>query len=364
MDFTRSVGGLLAVNWSSTPAPPQFPILCSSPSSCPNSLAGSFFMFTWGSRAPVLQEPLLAGSTWSSVGGANDDVASDNRYVGTDRVVVPAFPKGVPAAKVESSVTQGGALGDPYGSGVRTVWWVRGVGPVKIDFRHTGGEVQGAQLLRTNLTPGPLPPDANYFPLKLGQHLKFRWRNSKHMRKWSTQQFTVSQIVNNTARVDVKSLSGPIRLVGSYELSTRLTGAISVAAATKAVSGATFPALGPRSAPKSGRRHFFTPFDLMLFGFNPILPGYPAPGQSWKSVAGSSDFKTFGVTGQSKILGFASVKTKAGKFRALTVKTTLKQSGFAFGSGSRTSYFAPGKGLVKLVFHHRDGSVSTVERLK
>ena len=29
-----------------------------------------------------------------------------------------------------------------------------------------------------------------------------------------------------------------------------------------------------------------------------------------------------------------------------------------------TSWFAPGKGLVKLVFHHGDGSVSTVVLLK
>jgi hypothetical protein len=360
MDFSRSVGGLLAVNWSSTPAPPQFPILCASPSSCPNSLAGAFFMFVWGSRAPVLQEPLLAGSKWSSLGGANDDVSSENRYLGTQQIVVPAFPRGVPAAKVESAITQGGALGDPYGSGVRTVWWVRGVGPVKIDFRHTSGEVEGAQLLQTNLTPRPLPPDANYLPLKQGAHLTFRWRNSKHMKAWSTQRFTVSQVVNNTARVDEKSVSGPIRLVGSYEFSTRLTGVTEVAAATKAITKAKFPALGPRGHP----RHFFTPFDLMAFGFNPVLPAYPAPGQAWSSVAGSSDFKTFGATGHSKILGMRRVKTKAGKFDALAVKTTLKQRGFRFGSGTRTSYFAAGKGLVKLVFRHRDGSVSTVERVK
>ena len=30
----------------------------------------------------------------------------------------------------------------------------------------------------------------------------------------------------------------------------------------------------------------------------------------------------------------------------------------------RTMWFAPGKGLVKLVFRHADHSVSTVERLK
>jgi hypothetical protein len=44
------------------------------------------------------------------------------------------------------------------------------------------------------------------------------------------------------------------------------------------------------------------------------------------------------------------------------VRSNLRQRGFPFGSGTRTSWFAPGEGLVKLVFRHRDGSVSTVQR--
>ena len=46
------------------------------------------------------------------------------------------------------------------------------------------------------------------------------------------------------------------------------------------------------------------------------------------------------------------------------VRTALKQPGFPWGSGVRTSWFAPGKGLVKLVFEHGDGSVSQVVRLR
>ena len=46
------------------------------------------------------------------------------------------------------------------------------------------------------------------------------------------------------------------------------------------------------------------------------------------------------------------------------VRSVLKQAGYPFGSGTRTSYFADGKGLVKLVFKHGDGSTSTVELLK
>jgi hypothetical protein len=56
--------------------------------------------------------------------------------------------------------------------------------------------------------------------------------------------------------------------------------------------------------------------------------------------------------------------TRAGRFETTVVRSTLTQAGFRFGSGVRTSYFAGGRGLVKLVFHHRDGSVSTVERVK
>ena len=60
-----------------------------------------------------------------------------------------------------------------------------------------------------------------------------------------------------------------------------------------------------------------------------------------------------------------SVRVAAGRYKGVVpVRSTLSQSGFPFGSGTRTSYFAPGKGLVKLVFKHKDGSVSTVERVK
>jgi hypothetical protein len=54
----------------------------------------------------------------------------------------------------------------------------------------------------------------------------------------------------------------------------------------------------------------------------------------------------------------------AGTFHALAVVSTLTESKFPYGSGAREAWFAPGKGLVKLVWKHADGSVSTVELLK
>jgi hypothetical protein len=78
----------------------------------------------------------------------------------------------------------------------------------------------------------------------------------------------------------------------------------------------------------------------------------------------SRDFSVFGVTGTTTVVGLREVTVPAGTFLALVVQSKLEQAGFPFGSGTRTSYFAPDKGLVKLVFRHDDKSVSTVELLK
>ena len=98
----------------------------------------------------------------------------------------------------------------------------------------------------------------------------------------------------------------------------------------------------------------------MDFGFNPILPAYPAAGDTWAAATSGRDFEAYGVTGTTKVLGVQSVSVPAGTFKALAVQTKLTQAGFPFGSGTRTMWFAPGKGLVKILFRHGDGSVSQI----
>ncbi|MEA2495319.1 MAG: hypothetical protein QOJ29_3230 [Thermoleophilaceae bacterium] len=364
IDYKRTTSGLVVTNWSASAPPSQFPVLCANAAQCANSVASTHFMLIWGTRSPVLAEPLVEGTAWSTLGGANNEVSSLNRYIGIEKVKIPAFPEGVFAAKVQSTLTQAGALGDPYGSGVRTVWWVWGVGPVRITFRHQGGSVEESDLVTTNLVPRSAPSASNFLPMKAGTSQDFRWRNSSHMKHWSTERFTVAQVVNNTGRIDVKNVSGPIKISGSYVLSSRLDGLTGVSASTKAATKATFPNLGPRSKPKSQRRHFFTPFDLMTFGLNPILPAYPVKDQKWASNRTSPEFLAYAVTGHSQVIGFRRIKVPAGTYNALGVASTLSQKGFRFGSGRRETWFAPNKGLVKLVFHHRDGSVSTAERVR
>lgn len=366
IQFQETAAGLINTNWSSTPPPLELPVLCPT-LACNNSLASTWYYLIWGGRSPVLPEPLLRGAEWTSTGGAQGDVSSANRYAGREPVSVPAFPEPVPAAKVVSTVTQAGALGDPYGSGTRTVWWVYGVGPVKMTFQHAGGAgapVTTAVLESTNQMPLPQLDDANYFPLDKGRTFTYRWANSKHMPKPAVAQFTIDSAAQASARFVVKSLSGPLKVAGSYGFSTRVTGVTNLWGDTQATSRLKFPRLGPAALPPSKRRHFFTPFDLMTYGFNPVLPAYASVGATWGSSRDSQDWLNYGVSGSTTITGFQTVKVKAGSYRTLVVRSTLKQTGFPFGTGTRTSWFAPDVGLVKLVFRHGDRSVSTVELLR
>jgi hypothetical protein len=367
MAFQDTSSGLVNTDWQSTPPPSVFPILCAQVSRCGNSLAGTLYMLIWGSRAPVLAQPLLSTASWASRGGADGDVTSFSQYQGRELVSVPAFPEPVLAAKIRTDVTQAGALGDPYGSGVRTVWWVYGVGVVKIVFEHAGGStapISQSVLVSTNQELVMPPPDADYFPLSQGTKTRYRWSNSKHLKKPAVQEFTVAETANQSARIDVKHISGPIQVAGSYGFSLRTDGLSNIWGATQARSLARFPALGPRFLPARQRRHFFTPYDLMIFGLNPILTAYPQPGENWAARQPSRDFSVFGVTGTTTVVGTQRVRVPAGTFNALVVRSTLRQAGYPFGTGTRTSYFAAGKGLVKLVFRHGDKSTSTVELLK
>ena len=368
VSFQQTNHGIDNTDWNSTQPPASFPILCSSSGpSCGNSLASAYYNVIWGSRYPVLFEPLLQGTSWSTTGGAANDVSSANDYMGTQQITVPAFPQPVTAAVVRSQITQAGAIGDPYGSGVRTTWWVYGVGPVKVVFQHAGGtsaSVTTVELQSTNQAAAAPPVDTQYFPLQLGQSGAYRWTNPKYLKQPEVESYSVDQAANGTAIVKVSSVIGPLKVAGAYQFTIRSDGVTNVASAVKAASLAKFPPLGPSSLPAAKRRHFFTPFDLMTFGFNPVLPAYPAVGATWASDPNSRDFSVYGVTGSTRIVGVQKVTVPAGTFQALVVTSTLRQPGFPFGSGVRTCWFAPNKGLVKLVFHHGDGSVSTVQLVR
>jgi hypothetical protein len=358
MSFQETSAGLVNVDWNSCPPPSGMPILCPT-TSCPNSLAGAFYNVIWGTRAPVVSEPLLQGSSWNATGGAQNDVRSTSQDLGLQLVKVPAFPAGVLAAAVRTNIAQSGALGGSYGSGVRTTWWVRGVGPVRVSFQHAGGSsapVSSVYLLSTNQKPLPNRPDQDYFPLRAGLKGTYEWTNRKHLPRPEVARLSVDAVTNRTAQISVTSVSGPIRELAKYLFTTRLDGVINLWDSTTASTVTKLPRLGHG-------RHFFSVLDLMTFGFNPLLPAYASTGSTWSS-GNAHDLHAYGVTGSTKIIGVQAVHVRAGTFQALKVRSVLTQPGYRFGSGVRTMWFAPGRGLVKLVFEHRDGSRSTVQLIK
>lgn len=356
MCFKDQTVGLVNSNWTGSAPPPDEPSLCpDGGNQCGNSLGSTLFNVIWGARAPVISEPLVSGTSWNATGGYNGGVTSSSQYLGRQVVKVPAFPNGVTAAAIRSNIALAGTPGDDYGSGIRTTWWVAGVGPAKVVFDHVDGSITTANLMSTNLKPTAPPSDQDYFPLRQGLKGTYQWTNRKYLPQPEIETLSVIAAVNRTGQIQAKSVSGPIRTIGQYDFSSRMDGVRNTSGAESAATLVKFPKLGHG-------RHFFTPIDLMTYGFNPLFPAYPDAGSEWRS-GNARDFKVYGVTGTTTVIGLRTVRVPAGVFRALELRSTLTQRGYRFGSGVRTMWFAPGRGLVKLVFRHRDGSTSTVQLL-
>ena len=62
------------------------------------------------------------------------------------------------AAVVQLQIALAGTEGDDFGSGIRTTWWVDGVGPVKLIFDHVDGSVTSGYLASTDLSPQRCTP--------------------------------------------------------------------------------------------------------------------------------------------------------------------------------------------------------------
>ena len=356
MCFRDQSSGLQNTDWSASAPPINEPSLCADPSSCADSLGSTLFNVIWGSRNPVISEPLLQGTTWNATGGGNGNVTSSNQYLGLQTVKIPAFPKGVITAAVRSQIALAGTPGDDYGSGIRTTWWAAGVGPVKVVFDHVNGAVTTAVLDATDLKPTDPAPDGNYFPMTVGTSGTYRWTNNKHLKQPEVERVSVAAAANRSARFAVKSVSGPLRAAASYVFSIRLDGLLSTYGSSSAATLVKFPKIGHG-------RHFFNPLDFVVYGFGPVLPAYAVPGTTWHS-GNAYDLKVYGVTGTTRIVGVRTVKVPGGRFQALEVRSTLTQKGFRYGSGVRTMWFAPKRGLVKLTFAHRDGSTDTITLIK
>jgi hypothetical protein len=65
-----------------------------------------------------------------------------------------------------------------------------------------------------------------------------------------------------------------------------------------------------------------------------VITVAPARGDSWRSSREGRDWQTYGVTGVTTVIGSSRVRTPAGRFTAVELRSTLHQAGYPFGSGT------------------------------
>ena len=191
------------LNYQSMTPPLQFPPLCAAAAQCGNSLAGSYFLAIWGAArrrwssrsSPLDVRAARATRSWAPIATA-----------AAQRVAGPVHPAGIEAAKVESVVTQTGALGDPFGRACAP----SGGLTASVPCGSSSGTPVAARAWpssRARRRPGPAERPL-HVPLAQGVRATFRWRNDKHMRRWSVQRARVVRTLNNSSRVEVRDLSG------------------------------------------------------------------------------------------------------------------------------------------------------------
>ena len=197
MDFRHTDAGLVNLNYQSYASRRRSSRSCAPCGhDCANSVAGTLLPADLGhaladaGRAAGAGHPLELARRRQQRRRQRRAATS-----GARSVMVPRLPAAASTRRrCESEITQAGAIGDPFGSGVRTVWWVRGVGP----GQDRPSATRAARSSEAELRSTTLKPLAASLRRRTccrstaATRCVYRWRNSRHMKRWSRQRFDVS----------------------------------------------------------------------------------------------------------------------------------------------------------------------------
>ena len=154
--------------------------------SCGNALSSTLYNVIWGARQPVLAEPLLQG--------LDLDEHGRRRERRLEHVLVPRPREGRRAGIPERRRGGEGDVDDHPGRRARRPVRQRHAHDL-VGVRRRPGEDRvrphgrrsrtgdDAELQSTNQTPLPSPTDVDFFPLRKGKTLAFRWTNTKYLKK-------------------------------------------------------------------------------------------------------------------------------------------------------------------------------------
>ena len=167
----------------------------------------------------------------------------------------------------------------------------------------------------------------------------------KHFKEPEVQTFTIDQVANGSAQFDRDERVRADQGAGRVRVHAAARRPHEHLGDDEAQSLAKLPPLGPRSLPVEqapSLLHAVRPDGLR------IQSGPAGVSRRRNDLDARRERTRLRRSTASPATRACSAcrrcKVPAGKFKALAVQPMLKQPGFPFGSGTRTSWFAPGKG--------------------
>lgn len=190
--------------------------------------------------------------------------------------------------------------------------------------------------------PGPAGTSDNFLPLQLDQGWQYSWNNSRYAEEPITETVWADQRQGSAYTLRATNRFGD----GTFDLSTtsgyRWDGYVTM-----------------------GQMVFPLPLQMLFdFAFVPqqLLPAQWHVGDSW---TGSGYWAGTTYTGTTTVVSDTAAVVAAGTTYTGCLQLHTEVTGFvSFGVGTRDVWLAPGVGVVKLVYHHADGSVTTGELVR
>lgn len=182
----------------------------------------------------------------------------------------------------------------------------------------------------------------NYFPMDLNRTWRYRWWNDTYEPNDLLENITV------VSQTDQESM---FYIVSTHywshwaKFKYRMDGDGVYFNGGQGLGGSQFP------------EHFSYAFHFLEAGSNTLLKYPIIVGEQWTSTGGWDGVTT---TGTTTVIGYDLITVPAGTFYALHTQTQVTTDGHATRSGTKDMWFVNNVGMVKLVFAHDDGTITTV----
>lgn len=182
----------------------------------------------------------------------------------------------------------------------------------------------------------------DYFPIELQQTWRYRWWNSTYEKRDIIDHVTMLGISDGKSLMYFVS-THPYSHSGSFWFSHKADGVYLENAQT--IGGSNFP------VPLYYAYHF------LAAGTDKLIQYPVALGAHWNGISKCDGAE---IAGAHTLENYATISVPAGTFETIHIHSTIQASSNTI-TGVRDMWFANHVGLVKLIYAHGDGSITTIE---